>query len=226
MSNHVSQFLDMYAFTFVKIFMYVDTSHDISVTLNVRVSLETEKAEGIIKSILKHRRSSHRSGIHQSVHLNKSILGRLFLTLSRLRGTTGDPWSYQRLWHNSMQPVPSQWLSSCCDAWGVRGRELRVKVHCFCRQLFLYYYFWEADSRQLNCNPWVRKWIRGAIVIHGSLFTIPSSHPSPQILANASWQDSSPFSQLLETRGWGWSVMKSLRRTVWSRKQSFLQWID
>lgn len=62
-----------------------DISCDSSVTLGVKVSPETEKTD-VVKDILKHHRSSHRPGIHQSLHLNKSIFYKLFFTLSRLKG--------------------------------------------------------------------------------------------------------------------------------------------
>ena len=90
MSSHIYQFLDVYTSTFIKIFTCVDSEKTsvviISVTLGVKVSPETEKTEDVVKDILKHHRSSHRPGIHQSVHLNKSNFYKLFFTLSRLKG--------------------------------------------------------------------------------------------------------------------------------------------
>ena len=44
------------------------------------------KRQKLLLDILKYHRNSHRLGIHQSVHLNKSIFCMLLFTLSRLKG--------------------------------------------------------------------------------------------------------------------------------------------
>lgn len=59
MSNHIYQFLAVYPCTFIKIFMCVDSEKKSAVIFELhQVSPEIEKAEDIVKGILKHHRSS------------------------------------------------------------------------------------------------------------------------------------------------------------------------
>lgn len=117
MSNHVYHFQDVYTSTVVKMFMCVDSemSCDIWVTtLGVKVSFKTEKAEDIVKGILKHHSSTHRPGIHQSVHPNKSIFCMLFFPLFKIQRNhirsliLSDAWA-----QFCKRAAPFRWLSSC-----------------------------------------------------------------------------------------------------------------
>lgn len=170
------------------------------------------KAEDIVKGILKHYRSSHRPEIHQCIHPNKSIFCVLFFTPSRPKGTAEEPWYYQSLRHNS---VRGQYHYCGYHHVKMPGRHVGGS--------------WEskftAAVRHYSSIIIAVMLIAGHTIItpgwmvSHTLFTL-SSLLSLQLLASVVWQESEPFCQLLETREWGWRSVKSMRKTVWSRKQT------
>lgn len=125
--------------------------------LGVKVSLEIEKAEDIVKDILKHHRNSHRPGIHQSVHLNKSIFCMLFFTLSRLKGPQKILVTIKGFGTLLCRQYQYSQLSSCRMREGMwEGAEsqsslLLSQLPCC--------YFYDAGGGLHNYNPWVRKWL-------------------------------------------------------------------
>lgn len=149
MSNHVYQFIDVYKSTFVKIFMCVDSEKTSVMLCQLQYQVSKYhwrlKRQKILLDILKHHRNSHRPGIHQSVHLNKSIFCMLVFTLSRLKGPQkilDTTKGFGTLLCRQYQYL----IIIKLGCLRVFERELRVKVHCCCQQLLFYCYFCDAGG--------------------------------------------------------------------------------